>query len=89
MLVTTSQKGSKLNDDTLHLMYKDVNLQMISYDKILGVFVEKKNLVISYKFYYKKDFFVLMATFQNKGIFINRKQGQILQIIYSTSLRFL
>ena len=33
MLVTTWQKRSKLNDDTLHLMYKDVNLQMISYDK--------------------------------------------------------
>ena len=47
MLVTTSQKKSKFNDDTLHLTYKDVNLQMISYDKILGVFVDN-NLIWSY-----------------------------------------
>ena len=47
MLVTNSQKRSKLYDDTLHLTYKDVNLQMISYDKILEMFVDN-NLSWSY-----------------------------------------
>ena len=42
MLVLTSQKRSKLNDDTLSLFYKDATLQMISFDKILGVYVDKK-----------------------------------------------
>lgn len=40
MLVTTSQKRSKLNDETLSLLYKDATLQMISFDKILGVYVD-------------------------------------------------
>ena len=40
MLVTTSQKRSKLNDDTLSLLYKDATLQMISFDKVLGVYVD-------------------------------------------------
>ena len=40
MLVTTLQKRSKLNDDTLSLLYKEVILQAISFDKILGVYVD-------------------------------------------------
>lgn len=40
MLITTSQKRSKLNDGNLTLSYKDANLQMITYDKILGVYVD-------------------------------------------------
>lgn len=47
MLITTSQKRSKLDNDTLHLTYKDVTLQMISYDKILGVYIDN-NLTWSY-----------------------------------------
>lgn len=40
MLITTSQKRSKLTDDTLNLLYKDASLQMITYDKVLGVYVD-------------------------------------------------
>ena len=36
-----------LSDDTLHLTYEVVNLHMISYDKILGVFADN-NLTWSY-----------------------------------------
>ncbi|MCG8113419.1 MAG: reverse transcriptase domain-containing protein [Candidatus Thiodiazotropha taylori] len=47
MLITTSQKRSKLDNDTLQLKYKDVTLHMVSYDKILGVYVDN-NLTWSY-----------------------------------------
>ena len=40
MLVTTSQKRQRLNNDLLNLKYNDDSLQTISSDKILGVFVD-------------------------------------------------
>ena len=40
MLVTTSQKRQKLNNDILNLKYNDDSLQTISSDKILGVFLD-------------------------------------------------
>ena len=47
MLIATTQKQGKLSDDNLDLLFKDVTLQMISYDKILGVYVDN-NLTWSF-----------------------------------------
>ena len=47
MLIATTQKRGKLSDDNLDLLFKDVTLQMISYDKILGVYVDN-NLTWSF-----------------------------------------
>ena len=47
MLIATAQKRGKLSDDSLDLLFKDVTLQMISYDKILGVYVDN-NLAWSF-----------------------------------------
>ena len=40
MLVTTNQKRQRLNNANLKLNYVDESLQMVSSDKILGVFVD-------------------------------------------------
>ena len=47
MLIATTQKRGKLSDDSLDLLFKDVTLQMRSYDKILGVYVDN-NLTWSF-----------------------------------------
>ena len=39
MLVTTNQKRQRLNTASLKLDYMDESLQMVSCDKILGLFV--------------------------------------------------
>ena len=47
MLIATAQKRGKLSDDSLDLLFKDVTLQTIFYDKILGVYVDN-NLTLSF-----------------------------------------
>ena len=46
-VIATAQKRGKLSDDSLDLLFKDVTFQMISYDKILGVYVDN-NLTWSF-----------------------------------------
>ena len=40
VLIAIAQKRGKFSNDSLDLLFKDVTLQMISYDKILGVYVD-------------------------------------------------
>ena len=47
MLIATTQKRGKLSNDCLDLLFKDVTLQMTSYDKLLGVYVDN-NLTWSF-----------------------------------------
>ena len=40
MLIATAQKRGKLSDNSLDLLFEGVTLQVISYDKIVGVYID-------------------------------------------------
>ena len=62
MLITTRQKRLHINENILSLSYNDVELQITTGDKILGVNIDE-NLIWNnhYQFVCKKSIFLYLA----------------------------
>ena len=84
MLITTKQRRIHLSIEELSLNYNDEQLNVISDDKILGVYVDN-NLIFSGHIKIKKDNLKYMATFKNQKVLKCRVQGTILQNIHTAT----
>ena len=70
LLITTPQKRSHLKDNNLSLHYKDVNLELTTGDKILGVYINENLKWDNHiKPLFGKNIHKFMAFIKNKIIF--------------------